>query len=138
MLTDEQELRRVSLESFEDIVTARQSVLQLMAEMGFNLLDQTRMVTAVSELARNVVVHSGVGQMRIVTAAEMGEGTHGIRCLFEDNGPGIPDIERAMRAGINSTESVGLGLAGARDLSDVFTINSVPGHGTRVSITKWR
>jgi serine/threonine-protein kinase RsbT len=117
----------------EDIVLARQKVRDIAVAMGFSLLDQTRIVTAVSELARNVVVHAQGGKMTVFQPAER----PGLRIVFEDEGPGIDDIARAMQDSFSSVGSLGLGLQGAKRLTDAMEITSAPGKGTRITITKW-
>lgn len=126
----------VSISNFEDVILARQKVRELMQSMQFSLLDQTRVVTAVSELARNIVVHAKRGTMsaRVMTENQKS----GIRCIFEDQGPGIPDIDRAMQSGFSTSNSLGLGLSGARNLCSEFRIASTPGKGTTVTITEWK
>jgi serine/threonine-protein kinase RsbT len=129
----EQQLRLVSS---EDIVLVRQAVRQMAADLGFSLVDQTKLVTAASELARNAVIYGGGGTARIenVNARQR----NGIRVTFEDNGPGIADIQQAMKDGYTTGGGLGLGLGGAKRLTDEFEIESHPGKGTRVGITRWR
>jgi serine/threonine-protein kinase RsbT len=106
-------------------------------EVGFSLVEQTKIVTAASELARNTVIYGGGGEMRIERVYE-GPKRSGLRLTFEDQGPGIPDIELALRDGYTTGTGLGLGLNGARKLSHQFDIWSKPGEGTRVTITRWR
>lgn len=128
----------VDVSTYEDVILARQKVKTLMEEMGFSVLARTRMVTAVSELARNIVLHAGAGVM-IVEKAPAAQGRReGILCRFEDQGPGIPDIGMAMKTGYSTANSLGLGLSGARKLCSSFTISSAPGKGTRVVIGEWK
>jgi serine/threonine-protein kinase RsbT len=104
--------------------------------MGFNLVDQTKIVTAASELARNTLHYGGGGTLRI---EEVQQGARlGLRLVFEDNGPGIPDIALAMKDGYTTGNGLGLGLSGAKRLSNEFAIESRPGEGTRVTIVRWR
>ena len=124
----------LSICSDEDVILARQKIRVLAQKMGFSLLDQTRLVTAVSELARNIVVHAKTGR---VTYAREDE-RQGIRVLFEDDGPGIPVLASAMKEGYSTIGSLGLGLTGSKRLVDEFSIASEPGKGTRVEIVKWR
>ena len=124
---------RLPIAGHEDIVLARQKVRDIAVEMGFNLLNQTRIVTAVSELARNIVVHAQSGAMSIFKTAER----EGLRIVFADQGPGIPDIGRALQESYSSVGSLGLGLQGAKRLSDAMEIVSPPGAGTTITITKW-
>jgi serine/threonine-protein kinase RsbT len=120
----------------EDVVTVRQAVRQRAVELGFNLVDQTKIVTAASELARNTLQYGGGGTLRI---EEVIEGTRrGLRLVFEDNGPGILNIELAMKDGYTTGNGLGLGLSGAKRLSSEFDIHSRPGEGTRVTIVRWR
>jgi serine/threonine-protein kinase RsbT len=120
----------------EDVVAVRQAVRQRAVELGFNLVDQTKIVTAASELARNTLQYGGGGTLRI---EEIIEGPRrGLRLVFEDSGPGIPNIELAMKDGYTTGNGLGLGLSGARRLSNEFHIQSSPGEGTRVTIVRWR
>ena len=124
------------LRSEQDILIARQAVRRLTLELGFGLVDQTKLITATSELARNAVTHGGGGTMQseVVT-----DGTRkGLRLTFVDQGPGIADLELAMKDGWSSGTGLGMGLSGARRLVNDFAIESQPGVGTRVSVTKWR
>jgi serine/threonine-protein kinase RsbT len=114
----------------------RQAVREWAISIGFNLVDQTKIVTAASELARNAVVYGGGGTLRLESLND--ERRRGLRLVFEDQGPGIADIERAMRDGYTSGSGLGLGLGGAKRLSHEFEIDSRPGAGTRVSITRWK
>jgi serine/threonine-protein kinase RsbT len=120
----------------EDVVAVRQAVRQRAVELGFNLVDQTKIVTAASELARNTLQYGGGGTLRI---EEVIEGSRrGLRLVFEDNGPGIANIELAMKDGYTTGNGLGLGLSGAKRLSNEFDIHSRPGEGTRVTIVRWR
>ncbi len=120
----------------QDIVMARQTVRRLTQEIAFSLVDQTKMVTAASELARNTVVYGGGGTL---TCELLLEGArHGLRLTFEDKGPGIPDLSLAMKDGWTSGSGMGLGLSGAKRLVNDFDIHSKPGEGTRVTITRWK
>ncbi len=123
--------------SGEDVVKARQVVRSRAMDVGFSLVEQTKIVTAASELARNTVIYGGGGEMRIERLHE-GSRRIGLRLTFEDKGPGIPDIELALRDGYTSGNGLGLGLNGARKLSHEFDIKSAPGQGTRVTITRWK
>jgi len=119
----------------QDVVLARQKVRQLAVACGLRLVDQTKLVTAASELARNTVIYGGGGQMHWSTVSEGMR--RGVRLAFVDEGPGIADIERALTDGWTSGSGMGLGLSGSRRLVDEFELDSAPGRGTRVSITKW-
>jgi serine/threonine-protein kinase RsbT len=125
-----------TIQSSEDVVSVRQSVRQRAVDIGFNLIDQTKIVTAASELARNTVQHGGGGHVTIERVEEGGR--RGLRLTFEDHGRGIPDVELAMRDGFSTGGGLGLGLSGARRLSNEFYIHSTPGEGTRVTIVRWR
>ena len=119
-----------------DIVLIRQAVRHRTAELGFSLVDQTKMITAASELARNSLHHGGGGMATVEVLHE--EARRGIRVTFEDDGPGIPDVELAMTDGYTTSNGLGLGLGGARRLVNEFEIRSKAGEGTKVSITRWR
>jgi len=126
----------VELLTSEDVVRARQMVRAWMVELGFSLVDQTKMITAASELARNAVEYGGGGSVRF-TAQKDGART-GLRLVFEDHGPGIPDIEMALKGGYSTGHGLGLGLSGSKRLVNEFELWSVPGQGTRVTVTRWR
>ncbi len=120
----------------EDIVRTRQVVRRWATELRFSLVDQTKLVTAASELARNTLTHGGGGTMKLLALQE-GSRT-GLQLIFEDLGPGIPDVELAMRDGYTTGAGLGLGLGGAKRLVNEFNIESKLGSGTRVSVTRWR
>jgi len=122
--------------SSNDIVVVRQVVRMRAVEIGFNLVEQTKIVTAASELARNTIDHGGGGVARLQSLRNGGRA--GLRLTFEDKGPGIPDIDLALKDGYTTGGGLGLGLSGARRLSNEFEIQSRPGEGTRVSITRWK
>ncbi|MFE1749234.1 anti-sigma regulatory factor [Streptomyces anandii] len=118
-----------------DLVWVRQHVRQAAAQLGFGLVDQTKLVTAASELARNTLVHGGGGRME---AAHVVSGrVNGLRLVFADDGPGIPDLDRALTDGYTSGDGLGMGLGGARRLVHEFAIDSAPGAGTTVTVTSW-
>ena len=123
------------LHSDEDVVRARQLTRQWAVELGFSLVDQTKIVTAASELARNTVIHGGGGVLRLATAVDGSR--RGLRLTFEDSGPGIPDIELALRDGYTSGSGLGLGLGGSRRLMSEFSISSTVGEGTRIVAVRW-
>ena len=126
----------VPLRTEEDIVASRQKVRQLAQQLKFSLVDQTKMITAASELSRNTVVHGGGGNMRWEL---LEDGVRrGLRLHFEDQGPGIADLKLAMSDGWTSGKGMGLGLPGSRRLVHEFDIQSARGAGTRVSITRWK
>jgi serine/threonine-protein kinase RsbT len=127
---------KLPVASDADVVAVRQRVRALALEAGFSLVDQTKIVTAASELARNTVVHGGGGTAELELVVDSGR--RGVRLTFRDHGPGIPDIETAMRDGFTSGNGLGLGLGGARRLSNEFEIDSRPGAGTVVRIARWR
>src|ERR1700751_424491 len=118
-----------------DLVTVRRRVREIAARVGFSLVDQTKMVTAASELARNTMIYGGGGSMR---AEALNGPRAGLRLTFEDNGPGIPDIELALRDGFTTGSGLGLGLGGAKRLVSEFEVSSRVGEGTRVTITRWK
>jgi serine/threonine-protein kinase RsbT len=126
----------LKVQTSEDIVRVRQAVRAWMVEMKFGLVDQTKMVTAASELARNAVVHGGGGSVRL-EALEDG-GRSGLRLVFEDHGPGIPDLDLALKDGYTTGSGLGFGLGGSKRLVNEFDIRSVPGEGTRVIVARWR
>jgi serine/threonine-protein kinase RsbT len=119
-----------------DIVAVRQRVRALAVELGFSLVNQTKIVTAASELARNTVVHGGGGTVEIELLVEGAR--RGIRLTFRDHGPGIPDLAAALRDGFTTGGGLGLGLGGARRLCNDFDLQSTPGDGTVVRIVRWR
>lgn len=119
----------------EDVVRVRQIVRAQAVAARLSLVDQTKVVTAASELARNTLVHGGGGEARIQTVHNGQQ--CGIRIVFSDNGPGIPDVELALTDGYTSAGGLGLGLGGARRLVDEFQLETVPKSGTTVSVVKW-
>ena len=124
------------LRSEEDIVASRQKVRALTQQLKFSLVDQTKMITAASELSRNTVVHGGGGSMRWEL---LDDGVRrGLRLHFEDQGPGIADVKLALTDGWTSGTGMGLGLPGSKRLVNEFELQSLPGQGTRVSITRWK
>ena len=126
----------VPVRSEQDIVLARQSVRKIAQGLGFGIVDQTKIVTAASELARNTVIYGQGGEMRWETLEDGGR--RGLRLHFVDQGPGIEDISRALTDGWTSGSGLGLGLSGAKRLVNDFEIESAPGRGTRVTITRWK
>ena len=126
----------VDLRSSSDVVSVRQIVRTWSIEAGFSLVDQTKIVTAASELARNTVDYGGGGTVRLEL---MNDGIRrGLRVTFEDQGPGIPNIEKAMQDHYTTGKGLGLGLGGAKRLVNEFEITSRVGEGTRVVITRWK
>jgi serine/threonine-protein kinase RsbT len=120
----------------DDVVRVRQLVRQWAVDMGFSLVEQTKIVTASSELARNTVIYGGGGLVRL--EAHDDGGRRGLRLTFEDQGPGIPDTAQALKDGYTTGTGLGLGLGGARRLMDEFAIQSAVGEGTRIMVAKWR
>jgi serine/threonine-protein kinase RsbT len=119
----------------QDVVLARQTARKLAIECGLRLVDQTKLITAASELARNAVIYGGGGHMDWEI---LEDGTRrGLRLIFRDEGPGIPDMKLAMTDGWTSGNGLGLGLSGAKRLVDEFSVESAPGAGTRVTLCKW-
>ncbi|MBD2103097.1 anti-sigma regulatory factor [Leptolyngbya sp. FACHB-261] len=126
----------ISIRSTADIVLVRQTVRACTVKLGLKLVDQTKIVTAASELARNTLEHGGGGSLHLET---LEEGTRrGLRLTFIDQGPGIANVELALQDGYTTGHGMGMGLGGARRLASEFEIDSKPGKGTRVSITKWK
>ncbi|MCU1348295.1 MAG: putative anti-sigma regulatory factor, serine/threonine protein kinase [Acidobacteria bacterium] len=126
----------VQVRSSAEVVNVRHVVRRWAIELGFSLIEQTKIVTAASELARNMVDY-GKGGALLLEALDDGI-RKGLRLTFEDQGPGIADIDQALRDGFTSGNGMGLGLGGARRLSNEFSIHSRPGEGTRVMIARWR
>ena len=124
------------IQSGDDVVRVRQLVRTAAANNGLSLVDQTKLVTAASELARNTLVHGGggVAQVEVVKSAS---GRAGVKLYFTDAGPGIPDIDLALTDGWSTGNGLGLGLSGARRLVDEFELTSKPGTGTSVAVVKW-
>lgn len=124
------------LRTEQDMVLARQMVRKLSQELAFSLVDQTKMVTAASELARNALVHGGGGDLYWETLVDGGK--KGLRLTFSDQGPGIANMELALKDGWTSGSGLGMGLSGAKRLVNDFAIESKVGAGTRVTITRWK
>jgi len=125
----------VEVRSSEDVVRVRHEVRSRAATAGFSLVDQTKLVTAASEIARNTVIYGGGGTARVQMLRNGSR--RGVRLIFEDQGPGIADIERALTDGFTSGSGLGLGLGGAKRLCNEFEIKSLPGEGTTVTLTRW-
>ena len=120
----------------EDVVLVRGMVREAAVAAGFSLVDQTKLVTAASELARNMVIYGGGGMLHV---ASLNDGPRrGVRLTFEDQGPGIADVDQALRDGFSSGNGLGLGLGGARRLVNDFEIQSRPGEGTRITVARWK
>jgi serine/threonine-protein kinase RsbT len=124
------------LKAGEDVVRLRQTVRERAVATGFSLVEQTKIVTAASELGRNTIQYGGGGEARVTVVAN---GTkRGLRLEFIDSGPGIADIAQALTDGFTTGGGLGLGLSGAKRLSDEFDIQSTPGQGTHVTIVRWK
>ena len=127
---------RVDIRQSDDVVRVRQLTRTFALEVGLSLVDQTKIVTASSELARNTLDYGGGGQVT-VELIDRG-GRRGVRLTFEDKGPGIADIEQALKDGFTTGKGMGLGLGGAKRLCNEFSIDSKPGEGTKVIIARWK
>ncbi len=130
------ESKTIALEQPHDIAVARNEVRALAAVLGFRAIDQTRLATVASELARNVIKYAGRGRL-IAQPTSGPDGQQALRLIFEDRGPGIPDIEAAMRDGFSTGRGLGKGLPGSKRLVNEFQIESEVGRGTRVTVTRW-
>ncbi len=129
-------VERAPVASSEDVIRVRQLVRDCVVKLGFSLVEQTKMVTAASELARNTLEHGGGGQ---VMMEEVHEGIRrGLRVTFSDQGPGIPNLEQALKDGFTTRNGLGLGLSGSKRLVNEFYIESKPGKGTSVTIVRWK
>ncbi len=124
------------LQTSGDVVVARQKVRQWAIELRFSLVDQTKLVTAASELARNALDHGRGGQMALEIVN--GAARTGLKLVFEDNGPGIPDIEMALKDGYTTGAGMGLGLGGSKRLVNDFSIESEVGKGTKITVVRWK
>jgi serine/threonine-protein kinase RsbT len=131
-----QKTETINIQSSGDVVLVRQAVRQLSVDIGFGLVDQTKIVTAASELARNTLDYGGGGTVKLETLQEGKR--RGIRLTFEDQGPGIPDIDLALKDGFTTGGGLGMGLSGAKRLANEFEIQSAVGEGTRVIIVRWK
>jgi len=127
---------RLEIRSSDDVVKVRQQTRILAAEAGLSLVDQTKVITAASELARNTLDYGGGGSVQI-EFVEAGS-RHGVRLTFQDQGPGIADIQEALKDGFTTGSGLGLGLGGAKRLSNEFNIESTVGLGTKIQITRWK
>ena len=126
----------IPVRSSAEVVSVRHAVRRYAVELGFSLVEQTKIVTAASELARNMVDYGKGGTL---TLESVDDGIRrGLRLVFEDQGPGIADVDQALRDGFTSGNGMGLGLGGARRLSNEFEIRTAPGQGTRVTIARWK
>lgn len=127
---------RVAIRSSEDVVKVRQQTRAFAIAAGLGLVDQTKIVTAASELARNVVDYAGEGEVCMEVIEDGGR--RGVRLAFEDRGPGIPDVQAALKDGFTTGSGLGLGLGGARRLANEFSIESEVGIGTKITIVRWK
>lgn len=125
-----------AIRSGEDIVLVRQAVRLWAIDLKFSLVDQTKIITAASEIARNTLDYGGGGSVRLEALND--NDRRGLRLIFEDKGPGIEDVDQALRDGYTTGSGLGLGLGGAKRLVNEFNIVSRPGEGTRVTLTRWR
>jgi serine/threonine-protein kinase RsbT len=127
---------RLAIRSSEDVVRVRQQTRTFATEAGLSLVDQTKIITAASELARNTLDYGGGGEVCVDLVADGGR--RGVRLMFNDQGPGIPDIQAALKDGFTTGSGLGLGLGGARRLANEFAIESKLGAGTQLTITRWK
>ncbi|SEG65005.1 serine/threonine-protein kinase RsbT [Thermomonospora echinospora] len=130
------DVHEVRVGSSDDIVGIRKMVRTIAGDIRMSLVDQTKLVTAASELARNIVVHGGGGTVRIERLTGP-TGRTGVRMIFSDEGPGISDVDLALTDGWSSGQGLGLGLPGSRRLVDEFELDTAVGRGTRITVTKW-
>ncbi|HYX12987.1 MAG TPA: anti-sigma regulatory factor [Nostoc sp.] len=131
-----QQTETLNIQTSTDIVLVRQAVRQMAVEIGLSLVDQTKIVTAASELARNTLDYGGGGTVKLEMLQEGRK--RGLRLTFEDQGPGIPNIEMALKDGFTTGSGLGMGLGGAKRLANEFEIQSAVGEGTRIVIVRWK
>lgn len=136
MIGNDVDVRVVPLRADEDVVRMRQAVRECLVAVGFSLIDQTKMITAASELGRNTLRYGGGGEVHIEKVA--GDSRRGVTLSFIDHGPGIADVDLALTDGYTTGNGMGLGLSGARRLADEFELSTAPGAGTTVRISKWK
>jgi serine/threonine-protein kinase RsbT len=127
---------RIAIRQSDDVVRVRQLTRTFAVEIGLSLVDQTKIITASSELARNTLDYGGGGEVSVEIVDQGGR--RGLRLTFEDKGPGIADVEQALKDGFTSGKGMGLGLGGAKRLCNEFSIASKPGEGTKVTIARWK
>ncbi len=127
---------QLAIRAGDDVVRARQAVRALALQAGFSLVDQTKIITAASEIARNTLDYGGGGELTLELLRDGAR--RGLRLTFTDQGPGIPDIDLALKDGYTTGNGLGLGLSGAKRLSNEFTIDSKPGAGTKITLARWK
>jgi serine/threonine-protein kinase RsbT len=125
----------VSITSEKDVVICRHKIKEFADRIGMRQIDQTKLITAASELIRNITMHADGGKIHIHLISE--KLARGVKIIFEDSGPGIADIDKAMKDGFSTKKSLGLGLPGAKRLVNFFEIKSSVGHGTTITIIRW-
>ena len=126
----------LAIRAGDDVVRTRQAVRALALQAGFSLVDQTKIITAASEIARNTLDYGGGGELTLELLRDGAR--RGLRLTFTDRGPGISDVEQALRDGYTTGNGLGLGLSGAKRLSNEFAIDSQPGAGTKVTLARWK
>ncbi len=136
LTSTEADTGEMAIRTEADIVMARQQVRRLTQQLKFSLVDQTKMITAASELSRNTLIYGGGGDMQWQLVQQGLR--HGLRLSFVDQGPGIPDIDLALKDGWTSGNGMGMGLSGSKRLVNDFELETAPGKGTRVTITRWK
>lgn len=127
---------QVAIRAGDDVVRARQAVRALALQAGFSLVDQTKIITAASEIARNTLDYGGGGELTLELLRDGAR--RGLRLTFTDQGPGIPDIDLALKDGYTTGNGLGLGLSGAKRLSNEFSVDSRPGTGTKITLARWK
>jgi serine/threonine-protein kinase RsbT len=127
---------QVAVRAQHDIVNVRQVVRSWSLAIGLGLVDLTKLVTAASEIARNTIDYGGGGTLRLLVLRDGAR--RGVRLVFEDNGPGIPDVKLALSDGYTTGKGLGLGLGGAKRLSNEFEVHSVAGQGTKITLARWK
>jgi len=136
LIGNDVDVKVVPLRADEDVVRMRQAVRECLVSIGFSLIDQTKMITAASELGRNTLRYGGGGEAHIQKVADGSR--RGVILSFVDQGPGIADVDLALTDGFSTGNGMGLGLGGARRLADEFDMSTAPGAGTTVRIAKWK
>ena len=129
-------MSNLAIRAGDDVVRARQAVRALALQAGFSLVDQTKIITAASEIARNTLDYGGGGELTLELLRDGAR--RGLRLTFTDQGPGISDIEQALKDGYTTGNGLGLGLSGAKRLSNEFAIDSKPGAGTKITLARWK